>query len=221
MNQYVVAGVILLVVGLFLGLIGLIWWKFGHKKSPNVPAGLNKYLVRINWAALTVFLGAGFVWYLGNIKYGNNAALVMLLDVADRANGAEPLQPWVRSWAFAFIVNFLPSAGQWWRWLFKPKGKNLYTSYVISGIDWSLNIVGLYSGYAPFRSPLNFFVLLVVGLAAYIPNFWCQDVAQDGGRILIRSWKAEARRQQKMLEPPSTKPLPSPHGGGTGHTHFP
>lgn len=210
MNEYVIAGVILLVVGVILGLIGLIWWKFGHKKSPHVPTGLNKYLVRINWAALTVFLGAGFVWYLGNIKYGNNAALVMLLDVADRANGAEPLQPWVRSWAFGFIVNFLPSAGQWWRWLFKPKGKNLYTSYIISGIDWSLNVVGLYTGYATFRSPLNFLVLLVVGLAAYIPNFWCQDVAQDAGRTIVRTWAIVRAKQKKLLTSPGPTPSPTP-----------
>ena len=206
MNQLIYAGVILLVVGLLLGLVGLIWWF-----KPTYAQGfVSRYSERINWAAVAVFLGAGAVWYLGNIKYGNNAALLMILDTADRANGTEPLQPWVRSSLFGFIVNFLPSAGQWWRWLFSPKGKNLYTSYVISGIDWALNVVGLYTGYAAFRSPLNFFVLLVVGVGAYIPNFWCQDVAQDAGRTLVRNWSSVRAKQKKLLTSPSPTPTSSP-----------
>ena len=168
-----------------------------------------KYLERIHWMALAFFFGYGTVWYLGNIEYGNNAALVMLLDAADVANGPQPLQPWVRSSLFAFIVNFLPSSGQLWRWLLSPKGKNLYTSYIISGIDWSLNVVGLYSGFAVFQSPLNFFVLFVVAVVAYIPNFWCQDVAQDAGRTVVRTWTSRRAKQKKLLTSPS--PTPSPH----------
>lgn len=169
-NQYYIAGGVLLVIG---AVMATSFRKGG--------AGIT---TKVDFASLFIFLVFGGVWYLGDIKYGNDVALTIILDAAERANGGATLQAWLRSWLFALIINFLPSVGQFWRWKFSPKGINLYISYVVSGLDWAFSIVGLYSGFAPFQVPFNYVVLLVASLAAGATDFWCQDVAQEAGSQL-------------------------------------
>ena len=175
----------LLYGGIMLAVLMFLFWLFALLTRGRNRQGTFR---RLELPGLFVFFGATYIWYAGNIKYGNQAALFYLLDLAEEMNGEASLQPWVRSTAFILTVNLLPSAGQWWRWQFKPKGKHLYASYVLSGIDVGLNAVGLYLGFAPFQLPPNIYVFMTLLIAAYIPNIWAQEIAQDAGRLILNTW---------------------------------
>lgn len=190
MNYITITGLILISLALPIGLIE--WWS-QRKKSES-------FIARLNFSAFAVFLLSGTVWYLGNIYYGNHAAWQLILVWLEEQNGEATLQPWLTSFATATVINLLPSIGQWWRWRFRPKGYNLTVSYALSAIDWSMNTIGFYAAYAPFANPINWFIFAGMGIAAYIPNFWCQEVCQNAWGLLITFFGEPPKKKKKKLK---------------------
>jgi len=186
MNYISIAGLILL----FLALpIGLIEW--AQRK------GSESFIARLNFSGFVVLLLSGTVWYLGNIYYGNNAAWQLILVWLEQENGEATLQPWLTNLTTATVINLLPSVGQWWRWRFNPDGHKLRASYALSAIDWAMNTIGFYAAYSPFAPPLDWFVFIGMGVAAYFPNFWCQEICQNTWGLLVIHFHAPPKKKKK------------------------
>ena len=186
MNYMTIAGLILVCLAAALGLIE--WWSKRRGET---------FIARLSFSGVVVFLLSGTFWYFGNIYYGNNAAWNLILVWLEGQNGEATLQPWLTSFATATVVNLLPSIGQWWRWRFQPTGYNSTVSYILSAIDLGMNTIGFYVAYAPFTPPIDWLIFAGMGIAAYFPNFWCQEICQDSWGQVVIHFNAELPKGKK------------------------
>lgn len=163
---------------------------------------------------LALCLGAGILWYLGNIEYGNVAALEYL--------------GWLRAypWWLVWVVAFLPSLSQlyitenWSQEKLDPLSA-IFSAFVAIVVDLGGPALGFF---VVTRLPYSTGTLTVALVVAVFTSGLCQHVAWVRGKAAVvmgRRWLTT--RPAKAVAPTVQKPPrlldklprePKPHSNG-------